>query len=81
LESGGLLPRFRLYKHAHDVAFLHDQLLDDVYLDFGARPLAEQHAVANLVIDRMSVPVLSRAPGPTAMAWPCCGFSLAVSGS
>src|SRR5665213_3381230 len=37
---------------AHDVAFLHDQQLLAVDLDFGARPLAEQHAVTDLEIDR-----------------------------
>src|SRR6266545_3664201 len=51
-QSGGLLAGFRLYEHAHDVAFLHDQVLDAVDLDLGAGPLAEQHAVAGLDIDR-----------------------------
>src|SRR5437763_11134978 len=32
--------------HAHDVGLFHDQQLFAVQLDFGARPLAEQHLVA-----------------------------------
>src|SRR3984893_1042414 len=46
LSGGGLV------EHAHDVALLHDQELDAVELDLGARPLAEQHAVADLEVDR-----------------------------
>src|ERR1700694_5263994 len=42
----------RLSEHAHDVAFLHDQKFLAVELDLGARPLAEQHAVADLEVDR-----------------------------
>ena len=38
--------------HAHDVAFLHDQEILAVDLDLGAGPLAEQHAVAGLDVDR-----------------------------
>src|SRR5205814_1258896 len=37
---------------AHDVGFFHDQEFLTVELDFGARPLAEQHAVATLDVDR-----------------------------
>src|SRR5438552_17589504 len=37
---------------AHDVGFVHDQEFLTVELDFGARPLAEQHAVATLDVDR-----------------------------
>ena len=43
---GGLLAATASRPHAHDVALLHDQELDAVDLDLGARPLAEQHAVA-----------------------------------
>src|SRR5262249_21382950 len=35
---------------AHDVGLLHDQELLAVELDLGARPLAEQHAVACLKV-------------------------------
>src|SRR5262252_5969223 len=38
-------------EHAHDVGLLHDQELLAVDLDLGARPFAEQHAVADLHID------------------------------
>src|SRR5258708_4823699 len=37
---------------AHDVAFLHDQQFLAIELDLGARPLAEQHPVADLEVDR-----------------------------
>src|SRR6266567_7474092 len=50
--SGGLSRTSSFHQHPHQVAFLHDQVLDAVELDFGPRPLAEQHAVADLDIDR-----------------------------
>src|SRR5688500_1863776 len=37
---------------AHEVGFLHDEEVLPVELDLGARPLAEQHLVADLDIDR-----------------------------
>src|SRR6185503_20388294 len=37
---------------AHDVAFLHDHQVFAVDLDLGARPLAEQHAVADFHVER-----------------------------
>src|SRR6478752_3276516 len=39
-------------QHAHDVALLHDQEFLAVELDLGAGPFAEQHAVADLQVDR-----------------------------
>src|SRR5262245_61343572 len=42
----------RLGDHAHDVGLLHDQEVLAVDLDLGARPLAEQHLVAGLQVDR-----------------------------
>src|SRR6266576_4883530 len=39
-------------QHAHDVALFHDQEFLAVELDLGARPLAEQHAVSDLEVDR-----------------------------
>src|SRR3954453_13014589 len=39
-------------EHAHDVALLHDQEIFIVDLDLGARPFAEQDAVADLEVDR-----------------------------
>src|SRR6202011_4409087 len=38
--------------HAHDVALLHDQEFLAIELDLGARPFAEQHAIADLEVDR-----------------------------
>src|SRR6266576_4844151 len=45
------LARLILREHAHDVGFLHDQEFLTVELDLGARPLAEQHTVADLEVD------------------------------
>src|SRR5580700_5024029 len=67
--SGGLLLGRRCggaLEHAHDVAFLHDQVFDAVDLDLGARPLAEQHAVAYLEVDRDQLAVLVTATGTDA---------------
>src|SRR6478672_2791421 len=49
---GGLLLGGNVVEDAHDVAFLHDQQVLAVDLDLGARPLAEQHAVTDLDVDR-----------------------------
>src|SRR5712671_3562720 len=49
---GLLLGGGKIGDNAHDVALLHDQQLLAVELDLGARPLAEQHAVADLEVDR-----------------------------
>src|ERR1019366_685858 len=49
---GLLLRGGNVGEDAHDVALLHDQELFAIELDLGAGPLAEQHAVANLEIDR-----------------------------
>src|SRR4051795_9583650 len=52
-RSGGLLlGSGDVGEDAHDVAFLHDQKILIVDLDLGAGPLAEQHAVADLEVDR-----------------------------
>src|ERR1043165_5248049 len=50
----GLLLRLQLKSgdHAHDVGLLHDQEILAVELHLGARPLAEQHAVAGLHVHR-----------------------------
>src|SRR3984957_15868685 len=50
--SGLLLGGGKVSENAHDVALLHDQQLLAVDLDLGARPFAEQHAVADLDVDR-----------------------------
>src|SRR5712671_3844168 len=44
--------RIALGDHAHDVGLLHDQEILAVDLHLGAGPLAEQHAVAGLQVDR-----------------------------
>src|SRR5262249_25067676 len=44
------------------VAFLHDHVLDAVELDFGPRPLAEQHPVADLDVDRDELAALIATP-------------------
>src|SRR6266478_4815590 len=49
---------------AHDVAFLHDHQVFAVELHFGARPLAEQHAVAALDVERVQLAILVARAGP-----------------
>src|SRR6266545_207822 len=51
----GFLLGSDVVKDAHDVGFLHDHQILAVELDLGARPLAEQHAVAELDIERMEL--------------------------
>src|SRR5215831_19957021 len=60
---GRLLGAGDVGENAHDVALLHDQQFLAVDLDFGARPLAEQHAVANFEIDRDQLAGLVAAAG------------------
>src|SRR5579864_5569466 len=50
--SGFLLAGGDVGQDAHDVALLHDQEIFAIDLDLGARPLAEQNAVADLDVDR-----------------------------
>src|SRR5215475_1905753 len=57
-RSGGLLDRGGTLEDSHDVAFLHDQILDAVELDLGAGPLAEQDAVAGLDVESDELAVL-----------------------
>src|SRR6516165_868871 len=47
----GFPPADLLVEHAHDVGLLHDQELLAVDLDLGARPFAEQHAIADPHVD------------------------------
>src|SRR5260370_24640644 len=49
---GLLLGGGNVGENAHDVALFHDQEILAVELDLGARPFAEQHAVADLEVDR-----------------------------
>src|SRR5215510_9792972 len=53
-----------LRQHAHDVGLLHDQEFLIVELDLGARPFAEQHAVADLEVDRNQLAGLVAAARP-----------------
>src|ERR1700729_2065219 len=53
----------RLVDHAHDVGLLHDQKLVAFELDLGARPLAEQHAVAGLDAHRGELAALVATAG------------------
>src|SRR3984893_9522169 len=62
--SGGLPLGFGPDQHPHDVALFHDQVLDAVDLDLGARPFAEQHPVAHLDVDGDELAVLVAATGP-----------------
>src|SRR6202047_4299370 len=43
---------------AHDIGFLHDHEVLAIELDLGARPLAEQHAVAGLDVERVQLAIL-----------------------
>src|ERR1700746_3524723 len=52
------LIRGGVINHAHDVGFLHDHEVLTVELDLGARPLAEQHAVASLDCERVQLAIL-----------------------
>src|SRR5882762_1305023 len=54
-----LLRRGAALDDAHDVGFLHDDEVLAIELDLGARPFAEQHAVARLDVERMQGAVLA----------------------
>ena len=53
----------RAFDHAHDVGLLHDEELLAVDLDFRARPLAEQDALAGLELGRGDLAILVAAAG------------------
>src|SRR5512146_761725 len=63
-------------EHAHDVALLHDQELFAVELDLGARPLAEQHAIADLEVDRDQLAAFITAAGSDGGDFTLRGFFL-----
>src|SRR5438034_11687339 len=50
-HSGGLLFGVGLDQHPHNVALFHDEVLGVLDFDLGARPFAEQDAVADLDVD------------------------------
>src|SRR6185312_10562907 len=52
--GGFLLAGSSAFKDAEDVAFLHDQELFAVDLDFGARPFAEEDAITSLNVERLN---------------------------
>src|SRR5579864_253593 len=66
-QSGGLLPGLVLDlgfdQHSHDVALFHYEVLDTIDFDLGARPFAEQNAVADLDVDRNELAALVAASG------------------
>src|SRR5262249_31157148 len=74
--SGGLSRTSSFHQHPHQIAFLHDHVLDAVELDFGPRPLAEQHPVADLDVDRDELAALIAPPGADANALSFVSFFL-----
>ena len=59
---GSLLRRGLGLDHAHHVGLLHDQEILAVEPDLGARPFAEQDAVADLDVERLQLAaVIARA--------------------
>src|SRR5215467_9332111 len=62
--SGGLLLGLGFLEDPHDVAFLHDEVLDAIDLDLGARPLPKQDPVADLHVKRHQFARLVTATGP-----------------
>jgi hypothetical protein len=67
-------------ENAHNVALLHDQHLLAVDLDLGAGPFAEQHAVADLDLDRDQLAALVAAARADGDDFALGGLFLAVSG-
>src|SRR5215471_322726 len=74
--SGGFSRTSNFHQHSHQVAFLHDYVLDAIELDFGARPLAEQHSVADLDIDRDELAALIATAGADGNDLPFLRFFL-----
>ena len=62
-RSGRLLLGLSLDQHPHNVALLHYEILDTIDFDLGARPFAEQDAVADLDVDRDELAALVAAAG------------------
>src|SRR5690606_37398066 len=52
------------FENAHDVALFHDQQLLAVDLDLGAGPLAEEHRIAGLHVERHELALLVAGAGP-----------------
>jgi hypothetical protein len=62
-QSGGLLLGLGLDQHPHDVTLFHDEVLDAIDLDLGARSFAEQDAVADPHVDGDELAALVAAAG------------------
>src|SRR6266446_2878845 len=62
-QSGGLPLGLDLDQHPHNVALFHDEVLDAIDFDLGARPFAEQDVVADLDVDRDELAALVAAAG------------------
>src|SRR5262249_12869926 len=75
-RSGSLSRTSSFHQHPHQIAFLHDHVLDAVELDFGPRPLAEQHPVADLDVDRDELAALIATTRADGNDLPFLGFFL-----
>src|SRR5215213_1683085 len=62
-RSGGLPLGRDLIEHAHDVGLLHDQEILPIDAHLGARPLPEQHPVADLHVERLNPAALVACAG------------------
>ena len=78
--SGSLFEGRSRLDDAHDVGFLHDQEVLTIDLDLGARPLAEQDAVALLDVEGDELAGIVPRAGADGDDLALRGFSLAVSG-
>src|SRR5271166_5863758 len=79
--GGLLLGAADIGENAHDVALLHDEQLLAVDLHFRARPLAEQHAVADLDVDRDQLAALVAAAGANGDHFALGGLFLGAVGN
>src|SRR5262245_28377776 len=59
----GLLDRRSDLDDTHHVALLHDQQILSTEPNLGARPLAEEDAVADLHVERLQLPALAAGAG------------------
>src|SRR5208283_294909 len=59
----GLVFGLGLDQYPHNVALFHDEVLDTIDFDLGARPFAEQDAVADLDVDWDKLAALVAATG------------------
>jgi len=71
-----LFSNLQLPPAPHQVAFLHDDVLDAVKFDFGPRPLAEQYPIPDLDIDRGELAALIATTRADGKDLPFLGFFL-----